>query len=186
MDDLIDSGPIILQRDVPATLVPLGTAGTLLQGTEVRITQRLGSHVTVVSEGRMYRIDGRYADALGLNDGQRQDIPAPTTREEAENAVLEQLATCYDPEIPVNIVELGLIYRLDVQPTDASGAAWAVDIDMTLTAPGCGMGNILTAEVEDKVRRIPGITRVNVELVWDPPWSLERMSEAARLQAGLW
>ena len=186
MDESIDSGPIILQRDVPATLVPLGTAGTLLQGTEVRITQRLGSHVTVVSEGRMYRIDGHHADALGLNDEQRQDIPSPTTREEAENAVLEQLATCYDPEIPVNIVELGLIYRLDVQPTDASGAAWAVDIGMTLTAPGCGIGNILTAEVEDKVRRIPGIERVNVELVWDPPWSLERMSEAARLQAGLW
>ena len=186
MDKAVDSGTITLQRDVPATLVPLGTAGTLLQGTEVRITQRLGSHVTVVSEGRMYRIDGRYADALGLDGGQRRDVPAPRTRKEAENAVLEQLATCYDPEIPINIVELGLIYRLDVQPAGASGARWTVDVDMTLTAPGCGMGSILTEEVYDKVRRIPGIEQVHVQLVWDPPWSLERMSEAARLQAGLW
>jgi probable FeS assembly SUF system protein SufT len=186
MDEPIDSGPIILQRDVPAIMVPLGAAETLLQGTEVRITQRLGSHITVVFDGRMYRIDGCHADALGLGSGQRWDIPAPKTREEAENAVLEQLTTCYDPEIPVNIVELGLIYRLDVQSADASGADWTVDIDMTLTAPGCGMGTILTEEVYDKVRRIPGIARVNVELVWDPPWSLERMSDAARLQAGLW
>ncbi|WP_031404710.1 putative Fe-S cluster assembly protein SufT [Thiomonas sp. FB-Cd] len=183
MDKAVDSGTITLQRDVPATLVPLGSAGTLLQGTEVRITQRLGSHVTVVSEGGMYRIDGRYADALGLDGAQQREVPAPKTREEAENAVLEQLATCYDPEIPINIVELGLIYRLDVRP---AGAGWTVDIDMTLTAPGCGMGSILTDEVYDKVRRIPGIEQVNVELVWDPPWSLERMSEAARLQAGLW
>ena len=186
MDEPIDSGPIILQRDVPATLVPLGTAGTLLQGTEVRITQRLGGHVTVVSEGCMYRIDGHHADALGLNDEQRQDIPAPTTREEAENAVLEQLATCYDPEIPINILELGLIYRIEVQPADDTGIGWRVDIDMTLTAPGCGMGGVLTQEVRDKVLRIPGVELVNVELVWDPPWSVERMSEAARLQSGLW
>lgn len=186
MDKAVDSGTTTLQRDVPATLVPLGTAGTLLKGTEVRITQRLGSHVTVVSEGGMYRIDGRDADALGLDGAQQREVPAPKTREEAENAVLEQLATCYDPEIPINIVELGLIYRLDVRPANTGGASWTVDIDMTLTAPGCGMGSILTEEVYDKLMRIAGIDQVNVELVWDPPWSLERMSEAARLQAGLW
>ena len=186
MDKAVDSGTITVLRDVPATLVPSGTAGTVLKGSAVRITQRLGSHVTVVSEGRMYRIDGRDADALGLDEGQQTEVPAPHTREEAENAVLEQLATCYDPEIPINILELGLIYRLDVQPADASGTAWTVDIDMTLTAPGCGMGSILVEEIEDKLMHIAGIAQVHVELVWDPPWSLERMSDAAKLQSGLW
>ncbi|SCC91737.1 putative metal-sulfur cluster biosynthetic enzyme [Thiomonas sp. X19] len=177
---------LTLTRDTPATLVPLGTTGVLLKDTEVRITQRLGSHITVVSDGRMYRIDGVHADALGLIDAQSERLPAPTTREEAENAVIEQLATCYDPEIPINIVELGLVYRCEVQAADESGIGWKVDIDMTLTAPGCGMGSILTQEVHDKLSRIPGIEQINVELVWDPPWSLERMSEGARLQAGLW
>lgn len=186
MSDASTGATLTLERDTPATLVPIGTAGVLLKGSEVCITQRLGSHITVVSDGRMYRIDGRHADALGLNDRQSEALPAPTTREEAENAVIEQLATCYDPEISINIVELGLVYRCEVQAADESGIGWKVDIDMTLTAPGCGMGSILTQEVHDKLSRIPGIGQVNVELVWDPPWSLERMSDTAKLQAGLW
>lgn len=186
MSDAPVGETLTLARDTPATLVPLGTAGVLLKGSEVRITQRLGSHITVVSDGRMYRIDGRHADALGLIDARSEQRPAPTTREEAENAVIEQLATCYDPEIPVNIVELGLVYRCEVQPAGDGGTGWKVDIDMTLTAPGCGMGAILTDEVRSKIGRIPGVERVDVELVWDPPWSIERMSEAARLQSGLW
>ena len=186
MSDASTGATLTLERDTPATLVPIGTAGVLRKGSEVRITQRLGSHITVVSDGCMYRIDGRHADALGLNDGPSEAMTAPTTREEAEKAVIEQLATCYDPEIPVNIVELGLVYRCEVRRTDDSDIGWTVDIDMTLTAPGCGMGSILTQEVHDKLNRIPGISQVNVELVWDPPWSLERMSDAAKLQAGLW
>lgn len=186
MDQATDSGLITVRRDVPAILVPVGIQGMLLKGSQARVTQRLGSHITVVSEGRMYRIDGRDADALGLDAARQDRIPAPTTREEVEDAVRAQLATCYDPEIPINIVELGLIYRLQVQPADDSGIGWRVEIDMTLTAPGCGMGSILTQEVYDKVSRIPGVEQVKVELVWDPPWSVERMSEAARLQSGLW
>ena len=181
--DLV-SETLTLARDTPATLVPLGTPGVLREGSEVRVTQRLGSHITVVSDGRMYRIDGRHADALGLNDAQSVQLAKPATREEAESAVFAQLATCYDPEIPINIVELGLVYRCEVQAADGGG--WKVDIDMTLTAPGCGMGGVLVEEVRDKIGSIPGIERVNVELVWEPPWGLERMSEAARLQAGLW
>jgi len=181
-----DSGLVTLRRDVAAILVPIGIQGMLLKDTQARVTQRLGSHITVVSEGRMYRIDGRDADALGLDGGEHADIPKPSTREEVESAVRTQLATCYDPEIPIDILELGLIYRLDVRAADETGIGWRVDIDMTLTAPGCGMGSVLTQEVHDKVSRIPGVEQVNVELVWDPPWSLDRMSEAARLQSGLW
>ncbi|MGC8508563.1 MAG: putative Fe-S cluster assembly protein SufT [Thiomonas sp.] len=186
MDWPTDSGLVTLRRDVAAILVPIGIQGMLLKGTQVRITQRLGSHITVVSDGRMYRIDGHNADALGLDGGEHNDIPTPTTREEVESAVRAQLATCYDPEIPINILELGLIYRLEVKPADDTGIGWRVEIDMTLTAPGCGMGSVLTQEVHDKVSRIPGVEQIRVELVWDPPWSVERMSEAARLQSGLW
>lgn len=186
MDWPTDAGLVTVRRDVAAILVPDGIQGMLLAGTQVRVTQRLGHHITVVSDGRMYRIDGRDADALGLDGGETAEIAAPTTREEVEAAVRAQLATCYDPEIPINILELGLIYRIEVQPADDTGIGWRVDIDMTLTAPGCGMGGVLTQEVRDKVLRIPGVELINVELVWDPPWSVERMSEAARLQSGLW
>ncbi|MGE0072743.1 MAG: putative Fe-S cluster assembly protein SufT [Thiomonas sp.] len=181
-----DSVLITLHRDVPATLVPVGLTGLLLKGTQVSVRQRLGSHLTVVSEGRMYRIDGRHADALGLQTSDAVQMPLPATREEVEAVVREQLATCYDPEIPIDILQLGLIYRLQVQPADDTGIGWRVEIDMTLTAAGCGMGAVLTQEVYEKVLRIPGVEQVNVALVWEPPWNVERMSEAARLQAGLW
>lgn len=185
MNETTDSPLLTLRRDVPAILVPIGIQGQLLKGTTVHITQRLGSHLTVESEGRLYRIDGRYADALGFDRrDQAAGLPTPTTLAEVESAVRDQLATCFDPEIPINILELGLIYRLEVQPSNDGG--WQVEIDMTLTAPGCGMGSVITQEVQDKVSSIPGITQVKIQLVWDPPWSLDRMSEAARLQSGLW
>jgi probable FeS assembly SUF system protein SufT len=177
---------IILKRDCEAVLIPAGTKITLLAGEPVTITQALGGSFTVVIHGNMARIDARDADALG------QAAPAPAAVEPApvadgsvvtEEQVLEKLRTCYDPEIPVNIVDLGLVYDLQVQPLPSGGNR--VEIKMTLTAPGCGMGPVLQQDVESKVSAIPGVKEAGVFLVWDPPWNREMLSEAARLELGM-
>ena len=181
------SEQVTLARDVAATLVPVGDRVTLKAGQQATITQALGGSYTVVVGGNMFRIDAKDADALG-------EIPAaqlakaesgvPATQDQIEQEVWEQLRTCYDPEIPVSIVELGLVYECEVLPA-ADGDGWAVRIRMTLTAPGCGMGDYLARDVEQKVLEIPGAKAVEVELVWDPPWTRDMMSEAARLQLGM-
>jgi len=177
---------IILKRDCEAVLIPAGTKITLQAGEPVTITQALGGSYTVVIHGNMARIDARDADALG------QAPPAPAAAETAaapdssavtEEQVLEKLRTCYDPEIPVNIVDLGLVYDLQIQPMPGGGNR--VEIKMTLTAPGCGMGPVLQQDVESKVSAIPGVKEAGVFLVWDPPWSREMLSEAARLELGM-
>lgn len=176
---------VTLTRDVEAALVPVGDRVTLGAGERVTITQALGGSYTVVAHGNMYRIDGKDADALDKEAPAAQDRPAGAAagRDAVEDSVWEALRTCYDPEIPVNIVELGLIYECHLRPLEGEG--WAVRIQMTLTAPGCGMGEFLSREVEQKLLSIPGVEQVDVELVWDPPWSRERMSEAARLELGV-
>ncbi|MEW5889581.1 MAG: putative Fe-S cluster assembly protein SufT [Pseudomonadota bacterium] len=181
-----DVEEVILTRDVPAALVPWGTTVTLKAGDPVQITQQLGGSFTVVCEGSMYRIEGKDADALGKEVSTREENAGEvdTTLEEIEAAAWAQMASCYDPEIPIDIVELGLVYECMVTPLE-EGKRYRVDVKMTLTAPGCGMGAFLTQEVRDKLLSIPGVAEANVELVWEPPWNRDMMSEAAKLEAGM-
>jgi probable FeS assembly SUF system protein SufT len=181
----MSSEPKILTRDVDAAVVPIGTKVTLQKGEQAYITQSLGGSYTVVVNGNMFRISDKDADALGL---EVQAAPAitstgPLTQEELEKKVWEQLKTCYDPEIPVNIVDLGLIYDCHLTPIGESN--FKADVKMTLTAPGCGMGPVLAQDVQNKLISLEPIDEANVELVWDPPWNQGMMTEAAKLQLGL-
>ena|SRR5437867_4793679 len=178
--------PVIVSRDIDVTQVPYGYPMHLTAGTKVRITQALGGWFTVsTEEGELVRVDGKNADAIGRDPGLQVEGPPPTVenKEDVERLVWDQLRTCYDPEIPVNIADLGLIYGVQVE--DLPDDERKVDIQMTLTAPGCGMGEILKIEVENKVMKIPTVKDVEVELVLDPPWDMSMMPEAARLQLGL-
>jgi len=180
------SDEIILKRDCEAVLIPAGTKITLQAGEPVAVTQALGGSFTVVIHGNMARIDARDADALGLEPpaaAAAQTAAVPDSSSVTEEQVMEKLRTCYDPEIPVNIVDLGLVYDLQIQPLPAGGNR--VEIKMTLTAPGCGMGPVLQQDVENKVSAIPGVKEAGVFLVWEPPWSREMLSEAARLELGM-
>jgi probable FeS assembly SUF system protein SufT len=177
------SEPVELKRDCPAIMIPAGTPTILPAGTEVTITQSLGGTYTVVAQGIMARIAGKDADALGIDtskDGPKEEYKGGPVD---ERAIWDQMKNCYDPEIPVNIVDLGLIYDCKVTPIPEGGNR--VDIKMTLTAPGCGMGPAIANDVDQRVRDVPGVNEVNVEVVWDPIWNQSMMSDAARLQLGL-
>jgi probable FeS assembly SUF system protein SufT len=177
---------IILKRDCEAVLIPAGAKITLQAGEPVVITQTLGGSFTVVIHGNMARIDARDADALGHAPpapAPAENPAGPETATVSEEQVMEKLRTCYDPEIPVNIVDLGLVYDLQIQPLPTGGRR--VEIKMTLTAPGCGMGPVLQQDVESKVSSIPGVKEAAVFLVWDPPWSRDMLSETAKLELGL-
>jgi len=175
----------IVSRDVKAVEIPQGTPVVLAPGTHVRITQSLGGSYTVITDhGQLVRIEARDADAIGkevaAGFGDSEDV-----EEEAgplEDQVWTQLKTCFDPEIPVNIVDLGLVYSCEVSEVPEGGNK--VDIKMTLTAPGCGMGPVLAQDVKTKVESIPGVKQADIEVVWDPQWNQNMMSEAARLQLG--
>jgi len=171
---------IAIHRDCPARLVPTGDPITIPGNTFVTLTQSLGGTYTVIVNGNMARIDGEDADALGF-EPQTLHFEPPADGRVSEAQVNEALATVYDPEIPVNIVDLGLIYGVHVDPESG-----AVAIDMTLTAPGCGMGDVLVAEVKRRVAKVPLVSRVDVSLVFDPPWSRDRMTEEAQLTLGLY
>ena len=171
-----------VSRDVPAREIPSGTPITLRTGDPVIITQSLGGSYTVMTPvGFLARIDGKDADAIGepvvVEDAASQE--GKTTEQRA----WELLKTCYDPEIPVNIVDLGLVYSCVLSPRPEGGEK--IDVKFTLTAPGCGMGDILAQDVREKVEIIPTVERADVELVFDPPWNQSMMSEEARLEAGL-
>lgn len=174
--------PITLSRDCEVIEIPSGTRNTLPTGSVVRIMQTLGGSYTVTGGqyGYMYRIDARDADALGL------PTPEATAASEhkafSEQLVKDELKTIFDPEIPVNIVDLGLVYGCDIAPAEQGGHN--IEVKMSMTAPGCGMGNVLKTDVESKLARLPDVKRVNVEIVFDPPWTPARMSEAAKLQLG--
>jgi probable FeS assembly SUF system protein SufT len=181
--------PVTLQRDVKAAVVPVGTQVTLLKGEQAYITQSLGGSYTIVVNGNMFRIDGTDADALGFETAAKTANAAnsgPRTVEQLEKEIWDGLRTCYDPEIPVNIVDLGLIYDCRVTALAASSASFQAQVKMTLTAPGCGMGPMLAQDVQNKLLAIEGIDEANVELVWDPPWNQGMMTEAAKLQLGLY
>lgn len=182
---MIDAGDsIVLERDVDAFLIPSGTPVKLHTDETVVITQALGGSYTVLVAGNLMRIHARDADALGLTPSsaaqEKRLIPGLIVTEEM---VWEQLRTCYDPEIPVNIADLGLIYDMDIIPLENS--AYHVKIEMTLTAVGCGMGPILVQDVYDAVLRINNVVKADVELVFDPPWDQSMMTDSAQLQLGL-
>jgi len=177
-------GWVVLRRDCSAVAIPGGHPLALRAGSRVRIRQALGGRfVVVTSLGVVARVDGRDADALGLRAEDAAPAAAGAPPGSLQERVWRELRTCFDPEIPVNIVELGLIYGLNV--VALGGGEHEVQIDLTLTAPGCGMGETLKAEIERKLLALPAVERATVRLVFDPPWDPGRMSEAARLQLGL-
>ncbi len=178
-----ESEPFTLQRDVSAVIIPAGMSVTLRKSTNGYITQGLGGNFTVYVDGSLFRIDGKDADALGKDPVKPPEVPGDISDEDFEQIIWQQLKTCYDPEIPVDIVELGLIYRVEIShPEDG---VRNVEVDMTLTAPGCGMGDILIEDVRQKVAIVPTVESVQVELVFDPPWNHMMMSDEARLQTGM-
>lgn len=173
---------IELKRECEVIEIPSGVPRVLSMGARVRISQFLGNAYTVVTDsGYMCRVHGKDADALGLTPPASAQPPAPTHAAFSEEMVWDQLKTVYDPEIPVNIVDLGLIYSCDITPLENGRN---IEVKMSMTAPGCGMGNVLKADVENKLSRLPEVKRVNVQVVFDPPWHPGLMSEAAKLQLG--
>ncbi len=179
--------PVTVARDCEAILIPDGAPIEVPEGSVVFITQALGSNYTINLNGNLAQIGAKDADALGFDIPEEALIKEPAIRPDGsfnEDLVWAQMRTCYDPEIPINVVELGLIY--DCRVSKLEDGDHRVDILMTLTAPGCGMGEFLAADVRSKVVAIPTVKEVEVELAFDPPWSMEMMSEAARLEAGLY
>ena len=177
--------PITMRRSCDATLIPGGTKMLLHEGEEVFVTQSLGATFTVTTmRGYLARVAGADADALGLEPPSEVAADAEGGEPADLDQVLEELKSVFDPEIPVNVVDLGLIYGCEL--TEAPGGGQRVEIKMSMTAPGCGMGDVLADDAKMAVAALPGIEEVDVELVWDPPWDLSRMSEAARLQLGMY
>lgn len=176
---------VAFSRDVRVILIPDGYEIPVEEGSRGWITQVLGGHYTVqLDTGRLVRVSAADADAIG-----KEAIKAPSADEVDPDAdvsdelVWEQLRQCFDPEIPLNIVELGLVYAVEILQLDEGG--YRVNVEMTLTAPGCGMGQVLADDVEFRLRSLPGVREANIELVFDPPWSPDRMSEAGRLELGM-
>lgn len=171
-----------LSRDIEATAIPYGERIPLPAGSTVFITQSLGGSYTVYTDmGYMVRIEGKDADAIG-----EQVVAGPSPEEVArkplKDLVWDQLRMCYDPEIPVNIVDLGLVYSCEVTPLPEGDHK--VSVSFSLTAPGCGMGDVLRHDIRNKIAALPGVKEVSVEVAFDPPWDASRMSDAARLQLG--
>ena len=183
------SEPIVVSRDLMAVEIPNGYTVAIKVGTRVRITQSLGGTYTVVTEdGIMARIASEDSDAINQKtQAQTPDSSSrgPVTQSQLEKWVIGQLRTVFDPEIPVNVVDLGLIYSCEITPLAEDTNQYNVHVKMTLTAPGCGMGPVLKADAEGKILKLPSVKRVNIEVVVDPPWDPSRMSEAAKLQLGM-
>jgi probable FeS assembly SUF system protein SufT len=179
--------PVTFQRECNVTMIPSGDAVTLPEGAFGYITQDLGGSFTIFIEGNLFRLSGNDADAIGKLPTTIPEISDATDADEIKDIVWSQLKTCFDPEIPVNIVDLGLIYSCNilVNDLDKSKQTFEVKIIMTLTAPGCGMGPILIEDVKEKIELIAPIDHCHVELVFDPPWDQSMMSEEAQLQSGL-
>ncbi|MGY1409988.1 MULTISPECIES: putative Fe-S cluster assembly protein SufT [unclassified Luteimonas] len=177
------SEPVRFERDCDAVLVPQGDEVTLPAGSVGYITQALGGSWTVFVEGNLFRIAGRDGDAIGKEPPEPLALPEGADDAAVEQLVWKQLRTCFDPEIPINVVDLGLVYEAQVRPLGDERRA--VDVRMTLTAPGCGMGDILVEDVRSKLELIPTVEEADVELVFDPPWNRSMMSEAARLETGM-
>jgi probable FeS assembly SUF system protein SufT len=177
-----DNEPVTFTRDVDAIIVPAGVSVKLRQGQTGYITQALGGSFTVYVEGNLFRIAGKDAEALGKEPTDTPQLPPNASDNDVRELAWQQMRGCYDPEIPINIVDLGLVYDCNIihEPEGR-----VIDIKMTLTAPGCGMGDVLVQDVREKIEVIPTVLRVDVELVFDPPWNQSMMSEAAQLQTGM-
>jgi probable FeS assembly SUF system protein SufT len=169
-----ENEPFVVNREVRAVIVPAGQEVKLKPGQAGYITQALGGSFTVYIED---------ADAIGQEAVPAPQLPPNAGEDDIKKLAWEQMRTCYDPEIPINIVDLGLVYECEVKPN--SDGTRAVEVKITLTAPGCGMGDILVDDVRDKIQRIPTVREVKVELTFDPPWNQTMMTEAARLQTGM-
>jgi probable FeS assembly SUF system protein SufT len=174
--------PFTVSRDVDAVIVPAGISVKLRSGQAGYVTQALGGSFTVYVEGNLFRIAGKDADAIGQQVSAPPELPPDASDEDVRKLAWQQMKSCYDPEIPINIVDLGLVYECEVSPGETGRV---VSIKMTLTAPGCGMGEVLVQDVREKVETIPTVERADVDLVFDPPWNQSMMSEAARLQTGM-
>jgi probable FeS assembly SUF system protein SufT len=172
---------IEVTRDCDALLIPSGVNISIQKGTLVMITQALGNSYTVYVNGNLARVAGKDGDALGMVIIDEPDVNAMDGT--LKDKVWEVMKTCFDPEIPVNVVDLGLVYACEITPNPQGGQN--VQITMTLTAPGCGMGPVLVADIEQKIRQINDVTEVKVELVFDPPWDRSMMSDVAKLQLGM-
>ena len=176
---------ITLIREVEAIQIPSGDTIILPAGTRVIITQSLGGSYTVATDHGLARISAKNADALGLEkkDGDSGAPIVPLTGEELEKAVWDAMKSVYDPEIPVNIVDLGLVYDCAItkEPEDQT----VVQVKMTLTAPGCGMGPTIAADAQGKIMSVAGVSDARVEIVWDPPWNQGMISENGRMQLGM-
>ncbi len=177
------SEPVKFERDCAAVLVPQGEKVTLPAGSVGYITQALGGSFTVFVEGNLFRIAGDDADALGKDPPEALQLENEADDDAVEVLVWKQLRTCFDPEIPINVVELGLVYDCDIERLEDGSRK--VNIKMTLTAPACGMGDILVEDVRTKVERVPTVFEADVDLVFDPPWNQSMMSDAARLETGM-
>lgn len=177
------SEPVRFERDCAAVLVPQGDNVTLPAGSVGYITQALGGSYTVFVEGNLFRIAGSDADAIGKEPASPLELAPGASDEAVEQLVWKQLRTCFDPEIPINVVDLGLVYEAMVSHREDGQRL--VEVKLTLTAPGCGMGEILVDDVRNKLELIPTVAEADVELVFDPPWNRMMMSEAARLETGM-
>ena len=175
---------VSLTRDVIATLIPHGEEFTLGRGEKVTITHRLGGNFTVMTLQGMYRIGAKDADALGEDETPSNlNLDSSNSDPADEDQIRESLKSVFDPEIPVNVVDLGLIYRVEIKDSEENGRM--AFIDLTLTAPGCGMGPVIADDVKGKVLELPGIDDAEVEIVWDPPWTQDLISEEGKMELGL-
>lgn len=176
-----------LSREVPATIVPYGDQVSIPEGTLVTITHRLGGNFTVTWSGGMAQINGRFADALGeeLPAANASDAHSDNDGPASEGDVWDALKKVYDPEIPVNIVDLGLVYSLALLQDPDNPAQQCVKVEMTLTAPGCGMGPAIAQDAKFKIEQIPSISEATVDIVWDPPWNQDMISEEGKMELGL-
>jgi probable FeS assembly SUF system protein SufT len=178
---------IVVRRDCAVVMIPSGERTTLVAGSAVWLTQSLGGTYTVMTDrGYMVRIDGMDGDAIGmarLTENTQEAAGAVGSGEEIERRIWDQLKSCFDPEIPVNIVDLGLIYHCAVTPL--SGGGYKAAVRFTLTAQGCGMGQFLKADIQKKLLSVSGVQDVDVEIVWDPPWNQSMISGAAKQQLGI-
>jgi probable FeS assembly SUF system protein SufT len=179
----LSSEPFTLSRDCDAVMVPQGNVVSLPAGQIGYITQALGGSFTVYVEGNLFRIAGKDADALGKEPPPPIVVPDNATDADVEKLAWDQLRTVFDPEIPVNVVELGLVYDLSLE--QAASGERKVYVKLTLTAPGCGMGDILVDDARTKLEMIPTIGEADVDLVFDPPWNQSMMSDAAKLETGM-
>jgi len=178
-----ENEPVVVNRDVKAVIVPAGIEVNLKAGQAGFITQALGGSFTVYIEGNLFRIAGENGDAIGQEVIATPELPPNATEEDVRQLAWDQLRRCYDPEIPINIVELGLVYERAVRGNP--DGTRHIDVRLTLTAPGCGMGDVLVEDVKQKLEVIPTVVSTDVQLTFDPPWNQSMMSEAARLQTGM-